>query len=186
MIMIKNRKLLKVIALFLASNILLNIVLPLLFLGMPDAKAATNQVNSSGVTPPNLVDLKTGDMNYSVPFIDLPGAYSFPLYYRAGIRPMENSSWIGLGWSMEAGEITRTVNGYPDDYAGPQYEKYFAGNPLPASATKQYKPYGCLQGYKMTTGLNVGDALPDDVLFDTYVSHFPDTLENYTCVVYPS
>jgi hypothetical protein len=182
--MIRNTKVLKALALFFTANILFNVLLPLLNIGLAKAYAKAEQVQQ-GLTPPNIVDLKSGDMNYSVPFISLPGAHSFDLSYRAGISPTENASWIGLGWYMEAGEISRSINGYPDDYAGEgSYEFFYKGSLTGITETNtssynvningNYYPFGCLKGKDMTNGLSQGNAIDDSYVFDTYTSHFPD------------
>jgi len=70
---------------------------------------------------PDMVNLGTGDLTYNVPVLDVPGAetsFSLPLTYRAGIRPEQEASWVGLGWGMNPGAIVRNVNGYPDDASG--------------------------------------------------------------------
>lgn len=266
--MIKNKKVLKSIALFFVANLLFNVLLPLLDIGISKTYASTNKVQQQGVTAPNIVDLKTGDMNYSVPFISLPGGYDFNLSYNAGIQQTEKSSWVGLGWDLKVGEISRVVNGYPDDYAGPEWENLYGGVPeiklhndcnyggstitfscgeyklvnlieagvfdnsissltIPngysvtvfsednfsgssvvfaasddclnnngidnalssikitrVSATRQYKPYGILNGYKMTQGKTVGSSLNDNISFDTYVSHFSDLIGTFTSYQY--
>lgn len=74
---------------------------------------------SAGST--DMVNLSTGDLTYNVPVLELPGpetTFSLPLTYRAGIRPEQEASWVGLGWSMSPGAIVRNVNGYPDDASG--------------------------------------------------------------------
>ncbi|WP_143092562.1 putative Ig domain-containing protein [Arsenicibacter rosenii] len=60
------------------------------------------------------VSLYTGTPNIQIPLYELAGVelkLPLSLSYRAsGIRVDENASWVGLGWSLEAGGvITRTV-----------------------------------------------------------------------------
>lgn len=65
-----------------------------------------------------LVNLSTGDFKYGIPVLNIPGpagGYSLSLSYNAGIKNDEDASWVGLGWSLSAGAITRNVNGAPDD-----------------------------------------------------------------------
>jgi len=67
----------------------------------------------------------TGDLSYSVPLMELPGPNGerFPLtatYYSGGIQTNQEASWLGLGWSMGIGEISRQVSGVPDDWNGKQ------------------------------------------------------------------
>ncbi len=70
---------------------------------------------------PDMVNLSTGDLTYNVPVLEVPGSettFSLPLTYRAGIRPEQEASWVGLGFNMNPGAIVRNVNGYPDDASG--------------------------------------------------------------------
>lgn len=89
----------------------------------------------------DMVNLSTGDLTYNVPVLELPGpetTFSLPLTYRAGIRPEQEASWVGLGWSMNPGAIVRNVNGYPDDadgelatnsYSDPGHRGWYGGVP---------------------------------------------------------
>lgn len=66
------------------------------------------------------VSYYTGIPNISVPLYTLEGRdLSAPValsYHAGGHRVNEESTWIGLGWSLSAGgQITRTVRGFPDD-----------------------------------------------------------------------
>lgn len=66
----------------------------------------------------NLVNQSTGDFNYTVPVLNIPGpegGYNVRLTYNAGIGMEQDASWVGLGWNVSAGAIMRTVNGSPDD-----------------------------------------------------------------------
>lgn len=69
-----------------------------------------------------MVDLYTGDFRYSVPLLSVPGPngenVSLNANYAGGIRMNQSASWIGLGWDLNPGEITRQVVGVPDDFAG--------------------------------------------------------------------
>jgi len=69
----------------------------------------------------DMVNLLTGDFTYSLPVLDVPGpegGFSMPLTYNAGIGLEQEASWVGLGWTMNAGAITRNINEYPDDANG--------------------------------------------------------------------
>ncbi|MEQ8358204.1 MAG: hypothetical protein RH860_01870 [Cytophagales bacterium] len=62
----------------------------------------------------------SGQLQYSVPVMEVPGpSGSFPINfsYSAGIKPSQESSWIGLGWDFHPGAIFRSVNNVPDDYS---------------------------------------------------------------------
>ena len=67
---------------------------------------------------PDMVSLQTGDFSYSLPLGDVPGPYgNYPLSlsYHAGITPNQEATWVGLGWTLNAGVINRDVRGVPDD-----------------------------------------------------------------------
>lgn len=69
----------------------------------------------------DLVNLTTGDFSMSLPGIDVPspeGTFSVPLAYHAGIGLEQQASWVGLGWSLNAGAITRNIDEFPDDASG--------------------------------------------------------------------
>jgi hypothetical protein len=69
----------------------------------------------------DLVDPFTGDFSYNIPLFQLPGpngSYPFNLAYNAGITMDQEASWVGLGWNLNVGAITRNVRGLPDDFNG--------------------------------------------------------------------
>ena len=67
------------------------------------------------------VSLLTGDFTYSLPIVNVPGpsgGFTASLSYHAGIRYDQEASWVGLGWNLNCGAITRNLSYYPDDYQG--------------------------------------------------------------------
>lgn len=71
----------------------------------------------------NMVSPLTGDFSYVIPLLNVPspeGGYPIALSYHGGISMDQEASWVGLGWNINPGAITRNVNGYPDDWK----EKY--------------------------------------------------------------
>lgn len=88
-----------------------------------------------GITPPSYaspnaaslgkygdipVSFHTGTPEISIPIYTVSqGGLNLPIslsYHSSGIRVSELASWVGLGWSLNAGGvITRTVHGGPDD-----------------------------------------------------------------------
>lgn len=79
----------------------------------PDAAA----LGKYGAIP---VDKSTGIPSISVPLYEIKTPrFSIPIslsYHASGIKVEEISSWVGAGWSLNAGGvITRTVVGFPDD-----------------------------------------------------------------------
>lgn len=68
-----------------------------------------------------MVDPFTGAFNYNIPLFELPGpngSYPFNLAYQSGVTMDQEASWVGLGWSLNPGAITRTMRGLPDEFDG--------------------------------------------------------------------
>ena len=65
----------------------------------------------------NMVDLFSGDFSYNIPLMDV-GGYPVNLSYRGGITMDQEASWVGLGWNINPGTITRNLRGLPDDFNG--------------------------------------------------------------------
>lgn len=67
----------------------------------------------------NLVDPFTGDFSYNIPLLDV-GGYPVNLHYQSGITMDQEASWVGLGWNINPGVISRNMRGLPDDFQGEQ------------------------------------------------------------------
>jgi hypothetical protein len=65
----------------------------------------------------NLVDLFSGDFSYNIPLLDV-GGYPINLGYSGGITMDQEASWVGLGWNINPGTISRNMRGIPDDFDG--------------------------------------------------------------------
>ncbi|GAO44440.1 PA14 domain-containing protein [Flavihumibacter petaseus] len=71
----------------------------------------------TSVNGKDLVDQFTGDFSYSIPLMDV-GGYPLTLGYRSGVSMDQEASWVGLGWNLNPGTITRNMRGLPDDFSG--------------------------------------------------------------------
>lgn len=97
-------------------------------------------VRSTSVLPPEAYTFKFnsagsvdfhGDYSASIPLMTVPGRggvdYPISISYKAGITTDQRATWVGLGWNLNPGSITRVVNGIPDNinhgviYQGQQY-----------------------------------------------------------------
>ena len=95
----------------------------------------------------NMVNMLTGDFTYVIPLLNIPspeGGYPIALSYHGGITMDQEASWVGLGWNINPGAISRNVNGYPDDWNG----KY--------TSTIMYNPGGVIETYSVGVGLGFG------------------------------
>ncbi len=75
-----------------------------------------------------MVDLFSGDFTYNIPLMDV-GGYPLNLAYNSGITMDQEASWVGLGWNINPGAITRNVRGLPDDFSGDIIQKDFNMKP---------------------------------------------------------
>lgn len=79
-----------------------------------------NQPEMQSFTPVganNMVDLFSGDFSYNIPLLDV-GGYPVNIAYHSGRSMDEDASWVGLGWNINPGSITRDMRGVPDDFNG--------------------------------------------------------------------
>lgn len=97
----------------------------------PGALAAADQPNAPAIGGPNqpetqsfqsvngnnMVDLFSGDFSYNIPLLDV-GGYPVNIAYHSGRTMDEDASWVGLGWNVNPGSITRDMRGVPDDFSG--------------------------------------------------------------------
>jgi hypothetical protein len=65
----------------------------------------------------NMVDLFTGDFSYTIPLLDIDG-YPLAIGYNGGVTMDQEASWVGLGWNINPGSVTRNMRGLPDDFSG--------------------------------------------------------------------
>lgn len=101
-------------------------LLPLLLTGqnipqLPEVLPPSPDVSALGKFVESPVSLATG-----IPYIDIPiyhineGEINVPVslsYHAGGIKVEEVASWVGLGWSLNAGgAVMRIVHGLPDDH----------------------------------------------------------------------
>ncbi|WP_341900069.1 hypothetical protein [Fluviicola taffensis] len=83
------------------------------------------QPEASAFTPvgvSDMVDPFTGDFSYNIPLMDIEG-YPLNIAYNSGASMDQEASWVGLGWNLNAGAITRNLRGLPDDFSGDEVEK---------------------------------------------------------------
>ena len=83
-------------------------------MGGPSCPEATS---FKAVGSSNLVNLFTGDFSYSIPLLDV-GGYPVNLFYSGGITMEQEASWVGLGWNINPGTVSRNMRGVPDDFNG--------------------------------------------------------------------
>ena len=118
--MFKNRRSIRVIAMFLLIN-LLQWTFAETAIALTSGPTAPEYTSFEPFDVTDMVNPQSGDFTYNVPLLNIPspeGGYPLSMSYHAGIMPNEDASWVGLGWTLNTGAINRMVNNYPDDNTG--------------------------------------------------------------------
>ena len=127
--MIRNNFILRFFACFFLLNTLWSVLLPTLSWALTAGPTAPEASSFEPVDTTDMVNHITGDFTYGMPLMEVPGPYGgYPLAlsYHAGIQPGLEASWVGLGWTLNPGAVTRLVNGFPDDYQdAPEGHRFF-------------------------------------------------------------
>lgn len=98
----------------------------LLYAGGP-TQPESNTFTPIGVS--DMVDPFTGDFTYNIPLMDVEG-YPINIAYNSGVSMDQDATWVGLGWNLNAGAITRGLRGLPDDFKGDVVTKVTSTKPV--------------------------------------------------------
>jgi len=126
LISITTKKRFKVIAMFLAVNLLAQIGFPTAAFALTSGPSQPEAGSFEPVNTNQMVDLFSGDFTYNIPLMNVPGpngGYPINLAYHAGIGMEQEATWVGLGWNINAGVINRNLRGIPDDFKGDAIKK---------------------------------------------------------------
>ncbi|MBA4241929.1 MAG: hypothetical protein C0448_14480 [Sphingobacteriaceae bacterium] len=122
----RKEKLKRVVAIYLVINIVFQIVSPSAAYALTSGPGQPEMASFEPVGTTEMVDPFSGDFNYNIPLLTVPGpngGYPINLAYHAGIGMEDEASWVGLGWNINPGVIGRNMRGLPDDFAGENINK---------------------------------------------------------------
>jgi len=133
--MYRDSQLFKSIAVLVSMTFLFQIFYPTAVLALTSgpSQPETQSFTPAGMT--DMVDPFSGDFSYNIPLMDV-GGYPISLSYSAGVSMEQEASWVGLGWNINPGVISRSVRGVPDDFKGEALVKTYN--------IKQNRTYGGL------------------------------------------
>lgn len=114
---IRTSKLSKIIASYLALQLVITTVQPTLVFALTGGPSQPEFNSFTPIGTSDMVNLTSGDFNYNIPIMDV-GGYPLNLAYNSGITMDQEASWVGLGWNLNVGQIARSVRGIPDDFKG--------------------------------------------------------------------
>jgi hypothetical protein len=64
-----------------------------------------------------LVDPFTGDFSYNIDLMSV-GGFPINLSYNPNILMDQDAGWVGAGWTLNPGSVSRSMRGLPDDFQG--------------------------------------------------------------------
>ena len=104
------------------------------------------------------VSLYSGTPQISIPFYDIKGgSIGLPIsfsYHAGGFKPEDVATWVGLGWTLNAGGVvTRSIMGVPDTY-----DNYFSANQQTAV---NYQDQFAVEQYKQDLKLGIKERQAD-------------------------
>lgn len=119
---IRTSPLFKSIAVLVFMAMMWQILHPTVAYALTTGPAQPEMQGFEPIGTTDMVDLFTGDFKYNIPLVDV-GGYPMNLVYNSGITMDQEASWVGLGWSLNPGSITRNLRGIPDDFNGDVVEE---------------------------------------------------------------
>lgn len=116
----------KRVSVAMAAVIVFSIVNPTISYGLSTGPGQPELEGFSPIGVSDMVDPFTGDFSYNLPLLNVPGpggGYPINLSYSAGVSMEQEASWVGLGWNLNAGSVSRELRGLPDDFNGQKVTK---------------------------------------------------------------
>lgn len=119
-----NNKRKRIISFFLLISFVSEILTPTATFALTGGPSQPEVEAFTPINTSEMVDLTSGDFKYNIPLMDV-GGYPLNIAYNSGIGMDQEASWVGLGWNLNVGAITRNMRGLPDDFNGESIYKEF-------------------------------------------------------------
>jgi hypothetical protein len=145
------------------------IIFPTVAFALTSAQAQPEFSSFEPVATTNMVNEFSGDMTYNIPVINLPGAngggYAMSLSYHSGASSEEEASWVGYGWTLNAGAINRGRNGFADDVKGKTVNYW---NKAPANWTATVGGALSLEAFSLDLKNILGGSINASLRYNNY------------------
>ncbi|MEL1244933.1 hypothetical protein AAEO56_11715 [Flavobacterium sp. DGU11] len=153
---IRTSKASKIIASYLALMIFLEITAPMCAYALTGGPSQPEFESFTPIGTSDMVDLSSGDFSYNIPIMDV-GGYPINLAYNSNITMDQEASWVGLGWDLNVGQISRQLRGLPDDFSG---DEMFYENNMKKNVTvgANFNVFSTLFGAENTPVQGVGES----------------------------
>ncbi|PHR50046.1 MAG: hypothetical protein COA32_02620 [Fluviicola sp.] len=120
----------KGITAFVLLNFLFELVHPSVSLALTEGPSQPEVQSFEPISTNQMVNLFTGDFNYNIPLMNVPGpngGYPINIAYNAGVSMDDEASWVGLGWNINPGSLVRNKRGLPDEFSSETESGYWSG-----------------------------------------------------------
>jgi hypothetical protein len=153
---VKKSKFRKIVAIYLAMMILLETFQPMQIYALTGGPSQPEFQSFTPIGTSDMVDLASGDLNYNIPIMDV-GGYPLNLAYSSGVSMDQEASWVGLGWDLNVGQISRQLRGLPDDFNGDEmiYENNMKPNVTVGANSSVYVGFTGLKEFKANAGIGI-------------------------------
>lgn len=171
LVQIVTKKRFKVIALFMAVNLLAQIGFPTVAFALTSGPSQPEMGSFEPVNTNQMVDLFSGDFTYNIPLMNVPGpngGYPINLAYNAGIGMEQEATWVGLGWNINAGVINRGMRGVPDDFNGDNITKTVHMKPQRKLSFTASAGLGNFEIFGIDPKVGIGVGASFGVYYDNY------------------
>ncbi len=116
----RQTNILKTLALLSGLSLVLQFVAPIAAPALTGGPAQPEFSSFEPVATTSMVNEFSGSFTYNLPLINIPGpngaGYPISLSYHSGLTPEQEASWVGYGWTLNPGAISRPIAGFPDDH----------------------------------------------------------------------
>gem|GEM_PF-280455 len=117
-----NRKIYKITAVTVVLLMLNQMIFPTAALALTSGAASPETASFEPAGASDMVNLFTGDFTYNIPLMEVEG-YPINLSYHGDVGMEHEASWVGLGWNINPGAMTRNMRGLPDDFKGDEVKQ---------------------------------------------------------------
>lgn len=111
----------RIVAIYMALSLFFQVTAPTVAMALTTGPSQPEVQSFEPVEANTMVNTFSGDFTYNIPLLTVPGpngGYPINLSYHSGITMEQEASWVGLGWNINPGVISRNVRGIPDDFDG--------------------------------------------------------------------
>ncbi len=177
--LIRNTHIYRLTSLTVLIVMVMEVIVPATALALTSGPSQPEFSSFEPVATTSMVNEFDGSFSYNLPVLSIPGpnggGYALSLSYHNATSVEEEASWVGYGWTLNPGAISRQTRGFPDDYKNAKIQYWNKVRPnWTVTATKRLglevasgeiggsvggyytQRYNNYRGYGYTAGVSLG------------------------------